>query len=70
MTYPAANEASHLRNAWTAVGPLEPHFRGQEPKMSNRLLKSRPDHDPKFTRLYDLLPTGSSLFMMSFPVGM
>ena len=25
--------------------------------------KSRPEHDPKFTRLYDLLATGSSLWL-------
>ena len=34
MTSPAAIEASHLRNAWTTVGQLEPHFRGQGAKMS------------------------------------
>ena len=36
MTSPAANEANHLRNAWTTVGPLEAHFRGQGAKMPNR----------------------------------
>ena len=37
---PAGNMASHLRNAWTAVDPREPHFRGQEENMSNRLHES------------------------------
>ena len=32
MMSPAGNEASHLRNAWTMVGQLEPHFRGQGTK--------------------------------------
>ena len=41
MTSPTANEARHLRNAWTAVGPLEPHFRGQGAKMSNGLHNSK-----------------------------
>ena len=31
------NQSSHLRNAQTTVGPLEPHFRDQEAKMSSRL---------------------------------
>ena len=39
MTSPAANEASHLRNAWTMVGPLAPHFGGQGTTMSNRPIK-------------------------------
>ena len=77
----------NLRNAWRTVGQLEPHFRGQGAKMSNRLHKrkwstwiavsntvnnfrigwtviekSQPEHDQQFTRLYDLLPTGSSLW--------
>ena len=34
MTPPAANEASSLRNAYTTVGPLEPHFRDQGATMS------------------------------------
>ena len=29
---------SHLRNGWTTVGPLEPHFRDQGAKTSNRLV--------------------------------
>ena len=41
------NEASHLRNAWTTVSPLDPRFRGQGAKMSmdyakaNEALESR-----------------------------
>ena len=32
---------SHLCNVQTTVGPLEPHFRGQGAKMSNRLHKRK-----------------------------
>ena len=78
---------THVRNASTTVGPLEPHCLGQGAKTSNMVAqeetkplnrcfqnytfgrigwivieKSRTEHDPKFTRLYDLLPTGSSFF--------
>ena len=41
MTSSAATEASHLRNAWTTVSPLGPHFLGEGAKMSNRLQNSK-----------------------------
>ena len=34
MTSATSNKASHLRNAWTTVGPLELNFRDQGAKIS------------------------------------
>ena len=40
-------EISNLCNMQTTVDPLEPHFRGQEAKMSNGLQSSLTSQDPK-----------------------
>ena len=51
MTSPAANEASHLRNAYTTVGPLEPILGGQGAKMSKTLNRSFKNSKPFENRL-------------------